>query len=163
MYSSTSACKASASIRRAPSRTISSINAPLSGRRGPSASAAPGTTVSTGRTLPTGVGAPILLDGLQVIGRVRPLLGHPQVSSIAHRTRPPTPILTTATRWGTSVSNSGQDHLAPSLCAPARGGRRRSGAGRRGRGVEGDGGDQRASPLSGGAATARRQRPLSGL
>jgi hypothetical protein len=39
--------------------------------------------VSTGRTLPTGVGAPILLDGLQVIGRVRPLLGHPQISSIA--------------------------------------------------------------------------------
>jgi hypothetical protein len=39
--------------------------------------------VSTGRTFPTGVGAPILLEGLQVIGRVRPLLGHPQVSSIA--------------------------------------------------------------------------------
>jgi hypothetical protein len=30
--------------------------------------------VSTGRTFPTGVGAPILLEGLQVIGRVRPLL-----------------------------------------------------------------------------------------
>jgi hypothetical protein len=29
--------------------------------------------VSTGRTFPTGVGAPILLEGLQVIGRVRPL------------------------------------------------------------------------------------------
>jgi hypothetical protein len=29
--------------------------------------------VSTGRTLPTGVGAPILLEGLQVIGRVRPV------------------------------------------------------------------------------------------
>jgi transposase-like protein len=28
--------------------------------------------VSTGRTFPTGVGAPILLEGLQVIGRVRP-------------------------------------------------------------------------------------------
>ena len=27
----------------------------------------------TGRTFPTGVGAPILLEGLQVIGRVRPL------------------------------------------------------------------------------------------
>ena len=59
----TSACNASASIRRAPSRTISSINLTPSGRRGPSASAAPGTTVSTGRTLPTGVGAPILLEG----------------------------------------------------------------------------------------------------
>src|SRR3954454_4738972 len=46
--------------------------------------------VSTGRTFPTGVGAPILLEGLQVIGRVRPLLGHPQVSSIAPaRLRPP--------------------------------------------------------------------------
>ena len=27
-----------------------------------------------------------------------------------HRKHPPTPILTTATGWGTSVSNSGQDH-----------------------------------------------------
>ena len=58
--------------RRRPSR-----------RRGSSASAAPGTTVSTGRTFPTGVGAPILLEGLKMIGRVRPLLAHPQVSSIA--------------------------------------------------------------------------------
>ena len=31
--------------------------------------------MSTGCTLPTGVGAPILLDGLKMIGRVRPLLG----------------------------------------------------------------------------------------
>jgi hypothetical protein len=30
--------------------------------------------VSTGRTFPTGVGAPILLEGMQMIGRVRPLL-----------------------------------------------------------------------------------------
>mgnify|MGYP006952620214 CR=1 FL=1 len=29
--------------------------------------------MSTGRTLPTGVGAPILLDGLKITGRVRPL------------------------------------------------------------------------------------------
>jgi hypothetical protein len=28
--------------------------------------------VSKGRTFPTGVGAPILLEGMQVIGRVRP-------------------------------------------------------------------------------------------
>ena len=34
--------------------------------------------MSKGRTFPTGVGAPILLDGLQVIGRVRPL-------SVIHR------------------------------------------------------------------------------
>jgi IstB-like ATP binding protein len=27
-----------------------------------------------------------------------------------HRTHPPAPILTTATEWGISVSNSGQDH-----------------------------------------------------
>jgi hypothetical protein len=36
--------------------------------------------VSTGRTFPTGVGAPILLEGLQVIGRVRP-------SSVIHRSQ----------------------------------------------------------------------------
>ena len=30
--------------------------------------------MSTGRTLPTGVGAPVLLEGLKMIGRVRPLL-----------------------------------------------------------------------------------------
>src|SRR6185503_1148037 len=52
---------------------------PLS-RRGSSASAAPGTTVSTGRTFPTGVGAPILLEGLHVLGRVRP-------SSVTHRSQ----------------------------------------------------------------------------
>ena len=33
-----------------------------------------GTTLSTGRTFPTGVGAPILLEGMQITGRVRPLL-----------------------------------------------------------------------------------------
>jgi hypothetical protein len=38
--------------------------------------------VSKGRTFPTGVGAPILLEGIQVIGRVR-ASPHPQVSSIA--------------------------------------------------------------------------------
>src|SRR5215207_8396919 len=78
--SSTSACNASASIRRAPSRTSSSINAVPPSRRVSSASAAPGTTVSTGRTFPTGVGAPTLLEGLQVIGRVRPL-------SLIHRSQ----------------------------------------------------------------------------
>ena len=36
--------------------------------------AAPGTTLSTGRTLPTGVGPPALLESLKIIGRVRPLL-----------------------------------------------------------------------------------------
>jgi hypothetical protein len=36
--------------------------------------------MSTGRTFPTGVGAPILLEGLQVIGRVRPL-------SVIHRSQ----------------------------------------------------------------------------
>jgi hypothetical protein len=39
----------------APSRTISSINDEPA-RRGPPASEPPGTTVSTGRTFPTGVG-----------------------------------------------------------------------------------------------------------
>jgi hypothetical protein len=38
--------------------------------------------VSKGRTFPTGVAAPILLEGMRVIGRVRPS-PHPQVSSIA--------------------------------------------------------------------------------
>jgi len=58
------------------SRTISSINDNESDPpvgRGPSAAAAPVTAVSMGPTFPTGVGAPILLEGLQVIGRVRPL------------------------------------------------------------------------------------------
>src|SRR3954452_12165863 len=45
----------------------------------------------------------------------RPPCPHRHPPPRRHRTRPPTPILTTATRWGTSVSNSGQDHLAPSL------------------------------------------------
>src|SRR5689334_3779847 len=68
-------------MRRAPSRTSSSINddEPLGTPAG-SAAEPPGTIVSTGRTFPTGVGAPILLEGLQVIGRVRPL-------SLIHRSQ----------------------------------------------------------------------------
>jgi hypothetical protein len=54
---------ASASIRRAPSRTISSITDEPPCRRGSSASAAPGTTVSTGRSFPTGVAAPTFARG----------------------------------------------------------------------------------------------------
>jgi hypothetical protein len=44
--------------------------------------------VSTGRTFPTGVGAPILLEHTKITRRVRPLQRHPHVSSIArpHRT-----------------------------------------------------------------------------
>src|SRR5690349_9628943 len=61
-------------MRRAPSRTSWSINDDeQSDIPAGSASEPPGTIVSTGRTFPTGVGAPILLEGLQVIGRVRPL------------------------------------------------------------------------------------------
>jgi hypothetical protein len=41
--------------------------------------------VSKGRTFPTGVAAPILLEGMQVIRRVRSS-PHPQVSSIARLT-----------------------------------------------------------------------------
>jgi 3-oxoacyl-[acyl-carrier protein] reductase len=43
--------------------------------------------VSTGRTFPTGVGAPILLEHIKITRRVRPLQRHPHVSSIA-RTQP---------------------------------------------------------------------------
>jgi hypothetical protein len=50
-----------------------------------SASAAPGTTVRTGRTFPTGVGAPILLEHTKITRRVRPLHHHPHVPSIARR------------------------------------------------------------------------------
>ncbi|HEY0690300.1 MAG TPA: hypothetical protein VGD71_14815 [Kribbella sp.] len=39
--------------------------------------------MSMGPTFPTGIGAPILLEGLQVIGRVTTPSAHPQVSSIA--------------------------------------------------------------------------------
>lgn len=37
-----------------------------------------------------------------------------------HRQHPPTPILTTATGWGTSVSNSGQDQQVPSTAPRSR-------------------------------------------
>src|SRR4051794_27930673 len=74
-------------MRRAPERTSSSINDVPPSRRGSSASAAPGTTVSTGRTLPTGVGAPILLEHTKITRRVRPLQRHPHVSSIAPQPR----------------------------------------------------------------------------
>jgi acetyl-CoA C-acetyltransferase len=40
----------------------------------------------------------------------RPLRPHRHPPARHHRTHSPTPILTTATEWGTSVSNSGQDH-----------------------------------------------------
>src|SRR3984893_3741444 len=77
MRSSTSACSASASIRRAPSRTMSSItdedspSATLPIRA--SCPAGSGTTVSMGRTFPTSVGAPVLLENLHSItGKVRP-------------------------------------------------------------------------------------------
>jgi hypothetical protein len=39
--------------------------------------------VNTGRTFPTGVGAPALLEIVRMIGRVRPIPAHPQNSSIA--------------------------------------------------------------------------------
>ena len=39
--------------------------------------------MSTGRTFPTGVGAPILLEHIKITRRVRPLQRHPHVSSIA--------------------------------------------------------------------------------
>ena len=87
---------ASAARPRERSRRSTS---PTPGRRGSSASAAPGTTVSTGRTFPTGVGAPILLDGLKMIGRVRPLLGHPQVSSIAPADHHPEAIAESEHCW----------------------------------------------------------------
>src|ERR1700712_5783703 len=41
---------------------VSINDADPSGRRGSSASSVPGTTVSTGRALPTGVGAPVFLE-----------------------------------------------------------------------------------------------------
>jgi hypothetical protein len=63
--------------------------------------------VSKGRTFPTGVGAPILLEGMQVIGRVRPS-PHPQVSSIAQA-------------LGCSVADlTGQPYLAPDRATFAR-------------------------------------------
>ena len=38
--------------------------------------------MSTGRTFPTGVGAPVLLEDLKITGRVRPLHAHPQVQAL---------------------------------------------------------------------------------
>ena len=41
--------------------------------------------MSTGRTFPTGVGAPILLEHTKITRRVRPLRRHPHVPSIAQQ------------------------------------------------------------------------------
>ncbi|WP_154667139.1 hypothetical protein [Pseudonocardia asaccharolytica] len=75
------ACNASAGIRRAPSRPIWSINdadarspPPVGWSSRPLSSSE--TTVNTGRTFPTSLAAPVLLDSFTITGRVRPLVIH---------------------------------------------------------------------------------------
>src|SRR6476661_8021689 len=93
MYASTSARRASASIRRAPSRTSSSITDDAADRAAPepSRSAESETTVSIGSYLPDqrlprrsslepSIGHP---------GRYAPSQADPQISSIARRLRVP--------------------------------------------------------------------------
>jgi site-specific DNA recombinase len=46
----------------------------------------------------------------RLLPATRPPRPHRHPPARHHRKHPPTPILTTATEWGSSVSNSGQDH-----------------------------------------------------
>src|SRR4051794_14189991 len=58
-----------------PSRASPTVQGPEApSRPGSSEPSAPGTTVSTGRTFPTSVPAPVLLESLKITGRVRPAL-----------------------------------------------------------------------------------------
>src|SRR5258705_7975016 len=86
MYASTSDCSASASIRRAPSRTISSISddEPSFPPAWPEPS--PGTTVSIGLYLPgrrANAGHCLRASTTRSPGRYTPFPADPQVSSIA--------------------------------------------------------------------------------
>src|SRR5258705_7844523 len=87
MYASTSARRASASIRRAPSRTISSITDDAADRAAPepSRSAESETTVSIGSYLPDQRCRAGLAWNLSSVhpGRYAPSQADPQISSIA--------------------------------------------------------------------------------